>query len=631
MPNVQKDHARVAGVNEDSAGKILRWDAEAEPLAESARGGALTACCSVTAHVGGADEFPRPEPLPRRGMPWNDGGSTVGLARPSPLAPAAAAGGASSRSTRRGLPLDGSWRSSEASPVRQHERSSPLEEEQPRTLPGGERVERLAAIVLDDHLLPRPAPSLPRARRGARGSAPRSRRRAGLFRPGLRGGARAGHSQLPAPVRASGDTDDWDCELEIDPDRAVLVHVRRVGIVDGFCARRRGRKSNRTTPSRIEADEARLAGRFRVRSGPRRRSGHALVEVRHPDVPAGSRANVLHAIPDWEGALHPSLPIDDYRVPPPARRLPAAACSREEESSPEQLHEGREHRYAGNLDGSNVAAVSANDDVVRRERRLALGCARLGRRLRRRSHGHRIGRSVEPDANATGRPSRRARPKSASVWASRVRRRRRCPHSTCPDRPCGMVPLMPLIHVHLRAGRSSEQEKSLLDGVHTSFVEHSRSPRKTGTAPARVRAGALRSEVRTRRRVHRSNRDPGRSLEAKRNSTASSSRTLDRRRGAGAVLDVLVTGQRLGVARAMPSTSRMTTDVDRREGPRSRRRTAMAGSSSGRSRRADSQGASGGRAPNALMQALERGFLDRDAPCRRSREPPRDAAVIGHL
>jgi phenylpyruvate tautomerase PptA (4-oxalocrotonate tautomerase family) len=34
-----------------------------------------------------------------------------------------------------------------------------------------------------------------------------------------------------------------------------------------------------------------------------------------------------------------------------------------------------------------------------------------------------------------------------------------------------MVPLMPLTHVHLRAGRSPEEKRALLDGLHRSFVE----------------------------------------------------------------------------------------------------------------------------------------------------------------
>ena len=34
-----------------------------------------------------------------------------------------------------------------------------------------------------------------------------------------------------------------------------------------------------------------------------------------------------------------------------------------------------------------------------------------------------------------------------------------------------MVQLMPLIHIHVRAGRSSEQKQLLLDGLHKSFVE----------------------------------------------------------------------------------------------------------------------------------------------------------------
>src|SRR6185312_12906069 len=30
---------------------------------------------------------------------------------------------------------------------------------------------------------------------------------------------------------------------------------------------------------------------------------------------------------------------------------------------------------------------------------------------------------------------------------------------------------MPIVHVHLRAGRSSEQKRTVLDGVHRAFVE----------------------------------------------------------------------------------------------------------------------------------------------------------------
>lgn len=35
---------------------------------------------------------------------------------------------------------------------------------------------------------------------------------------------------------------------------------------------------------------------------------------------------------------------------------------------------------------------------------------------------------------------------------------------------------MPLIHVHLRAGRSAAQKKALLDGVHAAFVEAFKLP-----------------------------------------------------------------------------------------------------------------------------------------------------------
>ena len=35
---------------------------------------------------------------------------------------------------------------------------------------------------------------------------------------------------------------------------------------------------------------------------------------------------------------------------------------------------------------------------------------------------------------------------------------------------------MPLVHVHLRAGRSAAQKKALLDGVHAAFVEAFKLP-----------------------------------------------------------------------------------------------------------------------------------------------------------
>ena len=56
---------------------------------------------------------------------------------------------------------------------------------------------------------------------------------------------------------------------------------------------------------RVESDESGSADRLRARGMPAVVSENALVEVRHPHAALGRRANVLHAVPDREGALHP--------------------------------------------------------------------------------------------------------------------------------------------------------------------------------------------------------------------------------------------------------------------------------------------------------------------------------------
>jgi len=70
------------------------------------------------------------------------------------------------------------------------------------------------------------------------------------------------------------------------------------------------------------------------------------------------------------------------------------------------------------------------------------------------------------------------RPPGADLSPGTSTRRRR-PHSVRPPRRAGAVRYdarMPIVHVHVRAGRAAREKQAILDGVHAALVEAFRIP-----------------------------------------------------------------------------------------------------------------------------------------------------------
>jgi phenylpyruvate tautomerase PptA (4-oxalocrotonate tautomerase family) len=101
---------------------------------------------------------------------------------------------------------------------------------------------------------------------------------------------------------------------------------------------------------------------------------------------------------------------------------------------------------------------------------------------------------------------------------------------------------MPIIHVHLRAGRPAAEKKAILDGVHAAFVETFRIPESDRNQLLHEHApGHLESEHGPDFTLIEATVFPGRSLEAKQRLYAALVRNLERAAGIPprAVLTVL--------------------------------------------------------------------------------------------